>query len=94
MYILLCSYAYCVHLHRWRGQMKGRVRNMDGGKKKIWICLILVVLTAVVLGSGYYLWNSGEKSSEGFLIRDTGGRSGVCAVYLTDEFTGGPGNVF
>ena len=32
---------------------KGQVDTMDDGKKKIWICLLVVVLAAVVIGVLY-----------------------------------------
>ena len=39
---------------------------MDEGRKKVWICLLIIVLAAVVIGILYYL------SSEGFLIMAPG----------------------
>lgn len=42
---------------------------MKDGRKKIWICLLVVVLAAVVLGVLYYLSAPNEQASEGFLIR-------------------------
>ena len=44
---------------------------MGQGNKKVWLCLLAVVLTAVVVGAVYY--NSAERknSSEGVLIRET-----------------------
>ena len=42
---------------------------MDDGQKKIWICLLIVVLAAVVIGILYYFSAPTEHSSEGFLIR-------------------------
>lgn len=47
---------------------KGLVDTMDNGKKKIWICLLVVVLAAVVIGILYYFSTPSEYSSEGFLI--------------------------
>ena len=45
---------------------------MDDGQKKIWICLLIVVLAAVVIGILYYFSTPTEHSSEGFLIRAAG----------------------
>lgn len=42
---------------------------MDDGRKKIWTCLLIVVLAAVVIGILYYFSTPAEHSSEGFLIR-------------------------
>ena len=42
---------------------------MENGKKKIWICLITVVLAAVVIGFLYYMSTPQESGGEGFLIR-------------------------
>ena len=42
---------------------------MDDGRKKIWICLLVVALAAVVIGILYYFSTSAEHGSEGFLIR-------------------------
>ncbi len=42
---------------------------MDDGRKKIWICLLAVVLAAVVIGILYYFSTPAEHGSEGFLIR-------------------------
>jgi len=47
---------------------KGRVKDMDEGKKKVWICLLIAVLAAVVIGILYYLSAPSQQSSEGFLI--------------------------
>ena len=42
----------------------------DGnGRKKVWICLSIVVLAAVVIGAVYYMNMPKEHSEEGFLIR-------------------------
>lgn len=48
---------------------KGQVDMMDDGQKKIWTCLLIVVLAAVVIGILYYFSTPTEHSSEGFLIR-------------------------
>ncbi len=44
---------------------------MGQGNKKVWLCLLAVILTAVVVGAVYY-YNSAERknSSEGVLIRE------------------------
>lgn len=47
---------------------KGRVKNMDEGKKKVWICLLTAVLAAAVIGILYYLSTPPQQGSEGFLI--------------------------
>ena len=44
------------------------VKDMDEGKKKVWICLLIAVLAAVVIGILYYLSAPSQQSSEGFLI--------------------------
>ena len=41
---------------------------MDDGKKKIWICLLVVVLAAVGIGVLYYFSVPSENGSEGFLL--------------------------
>lgn len=43
--------------------------DVENGKKKIWICLLTVVLAAVVIGLLYYMSTPQEKGGEGFLIR-------------------------
>lgn len=50
---------------------------MDNGQKKIWICLLIVVLAAAVIGILYYFTAPSVESSEGFLIRIP---ASVCAV--------------
>lgn len=50
-------------------QKKGRVDKMDDGQKKIWICLLIVILAAAVIGVLYYYSAPAEHGSEGFLIR-------------------------
>ncbi len=42
---------------------------MDDGKKKIWICLLVIVLAALAAGILYYLCVPDAPDSEGFLIR-------------------------
>ena len=42
---------------------------MEDGRKKIWICLLVIVLAAVVIGVIYYYSAPQEKGTEGFLIR-------------------------
>ncbi len=44
---------------------------MEDGKKKIWICLLVIVLAAVAAGVFYYLSAPDAPDSEGFLIRAT-----------------------
>lgn len=48
---------------------KGQVEHMDDGRKKVWICLLVIVLAAVVIGILYYLSTPTVENSEGFLIR-------------------------
>ena len=52
---------------------------MDDGQKKIWICLLIVILAAVVIGILYYFSAPTEHSSEGFLIR---AEYGQCEMLL------------
>lgn len=40
---------------------------MEDGKRKVWICLLVVVLAAVVIGIVYSL-SSSPQNMEGFLI--------------------------
>lgn len=56
---------------------KGQVEHMDEGRKKVWICLLVIVLAAVVIGILYYLSTPSAQSSEGFLIMAPGGESYV-----------------
>lgn len=42
---------------------------MEDGRRKIWICILTVVLAAVIIGLVYYLGRPQEYSQEGFLIR-------------------------
>ncbi len=42
---------------------------MDDGQKKIWMCLIIVVLAAAAIGVLYYFSAPAEQSDGGFLIR-------------------------
>ena len=42
---------------------------MEGGRRKIWICLLVVLLAAVVIGVLYYYSEPKEQGSEGFLIK-------------------------
>lgn len=39
------------------------------GRRKIWICLLIVVFAAVMIGAVYYMNVPKEHSEEGFLIR-------------------------
>lgn len=43
---------------------------MEDGRKKIRICLLVIVLAAVVIGVLYYLSTPNEQAGEGFLIRN------------------------
>ena len=52
---------------------------MDDGQKKIWICLLIVILAAVVIGILYYFSAPTEHSSEGFLSR---AEYGQCEMLL------------
>lgn len=52
---------------------------MRDGKKKVWICLLVVVLAAVVAGLLYWLSTPRAPSTEGFLIRNTGNAFPVSA---------------
>lgn len=56
--------------------MKGQVSEMEDGKKKIWICLVIIVAAAVLIGLIYYFGAQDISGSEGFLIqipyKDTG----------------------
>ncbi len=49
--------------------MKGQVNEMEDGKKKIWICLLVIVLAAVAAGGFYYLSAPDGTESEGVLNR-------------------------
>lgn len=51
-----------------RIRRKGQVEYMDEGRKKVWICLLVIVLAAVAIGILYYLSTPSAQSSEGFLI--------------------------
>ena len=54
---------------------------MEDGKKKIWLCLIVVVLAAVVIGLLYELSTSRGQAGEGFLIENSRQRAAACPVY-------------
>ena len=41
---------------------------MEDGKRKIWLCLLILVLAAVVAGLAWYLSDAQAPSGEGFLI--------------------------
>ncbi len=51
------------------------MNGMEDGKKKIWICLLTVVLAAILIGVIYYYSAPREQGAEGFLIRETGEES-------------------
>lgn len=43
---------------------------MEKGRKRVWLCLLVIVLAAVATGAVYYYGNKEmEKDSEGVLIR-------------------------
>ena len=43
---------------------------MEKGRKRVWLCLLVIVLAAVAKGAVYYYGNKEmEKDSEGVLIR-------------------------
>lgn len=42
---------------------------MDDGRKKVWVCLLVVVLAAAVIGILWYYSTPNGQVSEGFLIR-------------------------
>lgn len=48
------------------------VDDMDEGRRKVWICLLIIVLAAVVIGILYCLSTTGQQGSEGFLIMAPG----------------------
>lgn len=48
---------------------KGQVNYMEDGRKKIWICILVIVLAAVAAGILYYLSTADVPDDEGFLIR-------------------------
>ncbi len=52
--------------------MERTVEKMKDGRKKVWICLLTVVLAAVVIGILYNLSFSRQQGSEGFLIKAPG----------------------
>ena len=45
------------------------VSKMENGHGKVWICLLILVLAAVVIGLLYYTTAAKEPDEEGFLIR-------------------------
>ena len=51
---------------------KGQVKKMGQGRKRVWLCLLVFVLAAVVTGTIYYYGNTDrQNSSEGVLIQGT-----------------------
>ena len=50
---------------------------MDDGRKKIWICLLVVALAAVVIGILYYFSTPAEHGSEGFLMSGEADGEGI-----------------
>lgn len=55
---------------RLRQENERSVNYMEDGRKKIRICLLVIVLAAVVIGVLYYLSTPQEQAGEGFLIRN------------------------
>lgn len=53
----------------YRKRRKGMVSKMENGHGKVWICLLILVLAAVVIGLLYYTTAAKEPDEEGFLIR-------------------------
>ena len=53
---------------RQKQREKGTVDDMDEGRRKVWICLLIIVLAAAVIGILYYLSTAEQQGSEGFLI--------------------------
>ena len=41
---------------------------MENGRRKVWICLLIIVLAAVAVGILYYLSTPQQPGDEGFLI--------------------------
>lgn len=52
-----------------RKDWKGMVSKMENGHGKVWICLLILVLIAVVIGLLYYTTAAKQPDEEGFLIR-------------------------
>ena len=53
---------------------------MEDGKRKIWLCLLILVLAAVVAGLAWYLSDAQAPSGEGFLIGQQAEEGVVCRV--------------
>ena len=51
--------------------------SMEDGRKKIWICLLTVVLAAILIGVIYCYSAPQGQGAEGFLIREQGEGSHV-----------------
>lgn len=47
------------------------VSKMENGHGKVWICLLILVLAAVVIGLLYYTTAAKEPDEEGFLIQQS-----------------------
>ena len=45
---------------------------MEDGKKKIWLCILVVTAAAVAIGILYYFSTPEDMSEEGYLIRGAG----------------------
>lgn len=65
-------------------RQKGQVNSMEDGRRKIWICLLVAVLAAVVIGVLYYYSAPKEQGAEGFLIR-AGQQEGFRAAEETEK---------
>ena len=59
-----------------RKDWKGMVSKMENGHGKVWICLLILVLIAVVIGLLYYTTAAKQPDEEGFLIRSEQIKSG------------------
>ena len=65
-------YVERVVRHKMRIVWKGQVKKMGQGRKRVWLCLLVIVLAAVVTGTIYYYGNTDrQNSSEGVLIQGT-----------------------
>lgn len=64
--------------------MERKADGMEDGKKKVWICIIVAALAAVVIGLLYYLSAPRAQSEEGFLIK--GGKENRC-VSVSEEYS-------
>lgn len=58
--------------------MKEKVKNVDDGRKKIWICVLTAVSAAVIIGILYWMSMPSPQNSEGFLIRNMVRQPQIC----------------